>query len=1131
MRRRGLTTPATPISMPENTADCQSGVFAFEPGQPFLDGLARAILRGDLPRPGGQPPDPLDLPAFTLLLPTRRAARALGGAFLKASGRKAVLLPKVRTIAERDDDEAVFATLAAGDGDGDGSAVLEGAAASLLGELPPLFPAAERLMVLMQLVTAWRDKLGESDPLGPMSNPGAHTPAQVAVLARDLAALLDLIETEGVSLAAIRDIVPDTFSSHWDQTLDFLKIITEFWPAHQAASGQMTAVERRNRLLRQEAERLRQHPPKGPVIVAGVTGSIPATVALMDAVLALASGAVVLPGYDGILDDDSYAALAGTTGEDVANGANGANGAIGEKAAHRGQPDHPQFALQRLLRKLGVLRRDIHILSGDARPALESRARFVSQAMRPTETTDQWHAWLETADPEDVRAGLADVHLIEAASALEEAEAIALILRECVETPGKTAALVTPDRLLARRVAIRLAAWGIRVDDSAGRPFAKTVPGAFLDLVVACSDGGFQPDQLMALLKHPLCRLSLPARDIRLAARALELMAFRTVYTGQGLGGVRDAVLRFHAAEGEGRRLSRAAARLSPDAIQSAHDLVDRLEAAFAPLTALSVQNSPAALADHLRAHLLTAEVLSRLPDEERDTVEPAADAQAADIQAAADSEEATEPTSSDRREAAQDPGFIGLYDGEAGQMTSVMFAELIDAGEAGLCVAPKDYADLYRVLVSGRNVLARGAVHPQIAILGVMEARLIDVDVMILGGLNDGTWPDHTDPGPWLNRPMRRDLGLPELEEKIGYAAHDFVSFLETEKVYLTRALKVDGVPTVASRWLLRMKALLGGKALLDALATDRPWLAWARLRDHHAKPKRLAPPRPAPPVLARPRQLGVSKVETLMANPYAVFAERILGLEPLPDLGLKPDASLRGMIVHAAMSAFAARYPDRLPDDIADAIMAAARDHFDDLKGSARVWAFWRPRLQRFARWFAETEPARRQAVSRSLGEVDGSLTLSAPAGPFKLTARADRIDVTDGGLIITDYKTGQAPGKKDVAEGRRPQLPLEAAIALAAGFGLQGESETGVAALRYIRATGGEPPGEELTVAEGNVAQLAENSLSQLGTLIARFDDAATPYAAVRRSGFTYDFDPYAQLARVAEWSATGDDGGEA
>ncbi len=441
--------------------------------------------------------------------------------------------------------------------------------------------------------------------------------------------------------------------------------------------------------------------------------------------------------------------------------------------------------------------------------------------------------------------------------------------------------------------------------------------------------------------------------------------------------------------------------------------------------------------------------------------------------------------------------------------------------------MAAADYPEFYRGIVAEETIPLRGPAHPRIAIWEPYELRLQQPDVVILGSLNEGTWPRTAEPGPWLNRPMQAALGLPAPEERIGDAAHIFTSLLGVERVYLTRAAKIDGVPTVPSRWLLRLQALLGGVGA--AAADGKPWLGWAHARnalDRKAEPVRA--PEPRPPLALRPRKLSVTAVEKWIANPYAIFAERILRLEPLPELGRQPDAALRGQIVHDALGRFAERFPQQLPADTAAELVALAERGLTLLTGSPRVAAFWAPRFARFATWFAETEPARRTDVARSLAEVEGSLVLDGGAKPFTLTARADRIDVGKAGLVITDYKTGG--NIKELArrakEGEAPQLPLEAAIALAGGFtGLPaGAAVTG---LRYISGSGGEPPGLECPVGNGDVATLARNAREGFARLIAAFDRESTPYRAVRRARFQYRWDAYAHLARVAEWSAETDE----
>ena len=625
------------------------------------------------------------------------------------------------------------------------------------------------------------------------------------------------------------------------------------------------------------------------------------------------------------------------------------------------------------------------------------------------------------------------------------------------------------------------------VEDSAGQAFAKTPVGALLDLTIEAAAKRFEPVALTSLLKHSLCRLGMPAEELRRAARALELAAFRTPYFGQGLDGVAAALERAQGDMREGKRRHRMVRNLKPGDWRAATRLVKELGRAFRTLETLFQSSAKTALCTIARAHVEAAEALGRTGS--------GGDAET-------------------------------MWQGETGDQAAKLFATLLDANVPAPDMAAVDYPEFYRNLVAGESIGPRGATHPRIAIWEPYESRLQQPDVAILGSLNEGTWPQAADPGPWLNRPMRAALGLPAPEERIGDAAHIFTSLLGVGQVYLTRAAKIDGVPTVPSRWLLRLQALLAGVG--HTAKSDRPWLAWAQARNALAGPVRpVRAPEPRPPLDLRPRKLSVTTIERWIANPYAIFAQRILGLEPLPLLGRQPDAALRGQIVHDALGRFAARFPQQLPDDVGAELVALAQASLAELTGSPRVAAFWAPRFARFAAWFAETERGRRQGVDRSLGEVEGAIVLVGTAGPFTLTARADRIDVGKDGLVITDYKTGG--NIKDLAsraiQGEAPQLPLEAAIAAAGGFA--GLPAAKVAELRYISGSGGEPPGQECSLKNGDVAQLARAAREGLEKLIAAFDNKATPYRALRRARFTYRYDDYAHLARVAEWSAETDE----
>ena len=1056
--------------MSERSAEpVRAAIYTVPAGRPFLASLAEAILAGDLPRRGGPKPTAIDLSKMTLLLPTRRAARALGEAFLAASGGAALLLPRIRPISEGQDD---LALLSGGDS---ASAFADDF------EIPPAISEIERRLVLTQMVLHWSKMMRSDD----VASAGATTPAQAANLAAELAALMDLVETEGVSLDGLEKLVPEDFSAHWAQTLQFLQIVVATWPAYLKASGKLSPAMRRNKVIEAEAARLLTRPPSGPVIVAGVTGSIPSTITLMQAVARLPHGAIVLPALDQSLDELSAALI---------------------PVQH---PEHPQFGLTKLLKAFGLTPRDVETLPGTPLAADRLvRQRLISEAMRPAATLELWQGFAAGTSADDLGAACRGLALIEAATADEEAEAVALILRHAVEQPGMTAALVSPDRLLARRVVNRLETMGIAVDDSAGRPLAKTPPGAFLNLVIDAWATDFAPVPLMALLKHPMLRLAKSPRDVRRAARALELIAFRAPYLGRGHEGVVAALDAADHHLATGSRRHPVVRRLRGEDHAAARALMAALADAYIPLIDAAAKatgdaDSTAALRCWAEAHAQTAEILAKL-----------------------------EPPASDTATTPAEPVASPLWQGEAGLAAQQFFAELLQEGMASPAIPADDYPDLYRGLTSGINVRPRVPAHPRISIWGPFEARLQQPDVLILGALNDGTWPATADPGAWLNRPMRKELGLPSPEEKTGQAAHDFTALLGADRVYLTRAAKLDGVPAVPSRWLMRLMALLDGakertrKSAVEMLAADAPWLAWARGRDDAPKVPHLKAPAPVPAVDWRPRRLPVTAIERWLANPYAIYAQHILRLEKLASIGGEPGAALKGQIIHDALHRFAARHPRELPPDIAGRLLEDAAEAMRAYAAHPRVAAFWLPRFARFAQWFAETEADRRAGSDQTIAEVEGSMVLPAPFAPFTLKARADRMDVGAGSLTIVDYKTGRAPTDKRVLAGTAPQLPLEAAIALAGGFsGVAGKS---IAKLAYVRVSGGEPPGEYRVIKTPDAAALAKQTRDGLERLVATFDNPATPYRAVRRAAFSesYDYDDYAHLARVAEWSAGGD-----
>src|SRR6185312_2881745 len=513
----------------------------------------------------------------------------------------------------------------------------------------------------------------------------------------------------------------------------------------------------------------------------------------------------VLPDLDLNLDDRAWGMI----------------GASGDSSL--GLAGHPQALLNRLIGAIGVKREDVTSL-GSPTPQLAARSAFLSEALRPAESTDLWRERGWTLSPLSLAAALQGVTIIVADNENEEALALAIAMREALETPGKTAALVTPDPSIARRVSAELARWGVEVEDSAGRTLGQSPAGVLARLILEAAIE-FTPRAFLALLAHPLVRFGRSAGEIEAETRALELAIFRAV----PLASLDDLDRAFAAAReaAQDRHAHPAIRRVSERDRQAAEALARDVASGLGPLRALGAN---ASLRDCLEAH--RAAILA--------AVAPA-----------------------------RDPDAHGFE-----QLTELM-DEWGEAAAGSFLTALTEYAVLFDDALAAARDSPSGGGHPRLQILGLLEARLLSFDCMLLAGLDETVWPPAVETDAFLNRPMRAALGLSAPERRIGQTAHDFVSALGAREAILSRAKKRGGEPTVASRFLQRMAAAAGPEAMSEPLERGELYLGFARALDRPAEFSPQPRPAPRPPVELRPQALSVTRIETLRRDPYAVYAE----------------------------------------------------------------------------------------------------------------------------------------------------------------------------------------------------------------------------------------------------------------
>ena len=862
--------------------------------------------------------------------------------------------------------------------------------------------------------------------------PNLAHPSAAVDLAKSVGAVLDEMEIEGTPLDALRSVPIETQSEHWDRARQLLEAFGAFLADDPDPGGKAAYTRLATDSL---IASWKTEPPADPVILAGSTGSRGTTFDLMRAIAGLPNGIVILPGFDFDLPATTWEALLSDRFDPV--------------------EDHPQYRFARFLAAEGLTPRDVQPLDAGS-PETTARRALVSLSLRPAPVTDAWLAEGPGLGP--LASAVDGLTLLEADSSRDEAEAIALVLRDAVEH-GKTAAVITQNRTLTRRITSALDRWRIVPDDSAGEPLAQTPPGRLVLQIAALPETPIPSEDGVALLKHPLVALG-EARGTHLRfTRELELWLRRNAIP------LIDAPTLTEWLDDNG----------PPDAKAWSARLAQVIE---------GLGGGQARVPRHAEQTIAICQRLAKEPD--------VGDAS-------------------------------GLWEDEAGIAARSVLEDLHIHGAEDHVVTRRGWQRILDAAIRAEEVRDAVITDPRVMFWGPLEARVQGADLVIIAGLNEGTWPETPSPDPWLNRAMRRSLGLLSPERSVGLAAHDFQSAVTSREVVLTRSLQEDGAVTVPSRWLSRLTNLLQGLPATegpDALASmqnrGRVWLS------HVATMRRVDPvppePRPAPrpPVDTRPKRLSVTAIERLIRDPYAIYATHVLGLRKLRPLRQESDPALRGQILHEIF--------DRFTDGTSHGDATTERERLLHL--SAEVLArrvpwptarrLWQARISRIADAFIAWEIDQRVRSIGSVAETKGRMSL--PEIDFSLEGRADRITrLVDGTLEIIDYKTGKAPTRQEVQNFDR-QLVLEALIAEAGGF--ENVEAAPVSAVTHIGLSPDFALSTHPVGADDDVFDLTRVR-RELIALIAAYQSADQGYAARRAMAsvrFDGDFD---HLARYGEW----------
>lgn len=934
--------------------------------------------------------EPDKLSSVLFLLPNRRSCQNLKDAFIRQKGLQPTILPRIEPISEVEDTEIFL------------RGNLE-----LLSKLHPQINDLERLFLFTRLI---------------LQKPQEHGLKQISLsqayaLASNLANLMDLAYYEELDFSKIKDIVPSEFSGHWQETLKLLEIITQYWPNILNERGCVDGVYRRICLLNSEIEIWKQNKEQQKIVIAGTTAAFPILKKLVKTVLELPKGEVFLAGLDKYLNEDEWDQV---------------------------DENHSQYELKELLSFLKLNREEIPNLNESTN--ISPRSKLVSEIMRPAISTGKWRDLSKEILPSSAFEG---IKIINCGDIRQEALAISMIIRQTLETPEKTVALITSDRNLSRRVVSELKRWNIDADDSAGKPLSLSTIGIYLRLIINVLENNFSKISILSLLKHPFTSCGLSRNNYKNIIYHLE-----------------------------------CAWRKNEELNEEQQSLLDNFYSKFRCLSDL--YGTPSiSLREFFEEHIKLAESLAETHEKSGDKI---------------------------------------IWKGEDGRVATKFISEFLEKIDILGKISPNDYLPFLVTLMQQQNIRNIYNSHPRVKILGPIEARLMQFDVNIIGEVNEGCWPKLPDADMWMSRPMKKDFGLPLPERNIGVLAADFSHLLHAREVYLTRADRVDGSPTNKSRWLLRLETILSAnfedREQYDNIIMDYRYSYWSKYFDRAEKIKKINPPAPCPDVAKRPRKLSASNLEMLMRDPYSVFARHILKLYPLDDLDKDLELRDYGNIIHEIIEEFNNKHNSSYPINAKEELLKIGEHKFLEKEIKSEVRAFWWPKFVKTVEWLDNKEKEYRKNIQLIHNEVNGEIKMSAPAGDFTITAKADRIDETkDGNVNIIDYKTGRMRSLKEVITGMAPQLSIEGIIAQQGGF--HGIEAKPVNTMNYWKL--GE---KELSVDEEDSEAAINLVYDRLQKLVSIFDFPTTPYLSKPNPSIAPSYSDYDHLSRYLEWSIKED-----
>ena len=359
--------------------------------------------------------------------------------------------------------------------------------------------------------------------------------------------------------------------------------------------------------------------------------------------------------------------------------------------------------------------------------------------------------------------------------------------------------------------------------------------------------------------------------------------------------------------------------------------------------------------------------------------------------------------------------------------LDEIVTAEKVWPGEKGK-ISLEKFIKILKMSAANTEYIRKGKEFEGVQILGYLETRGLDPDVLFFGGLTDEDLPGTHYQDMFLPDSLRQRWSLPTPEDIVQRKKLHYHRLVKSAKgkVFLSYPLTVDEAlvaptPFMDDKFKVRKPERFPKNIIYSEEDQERLKKSTPRLRKSISFPDSSS--------TERTLSIYVTDLEKFVRCPFQYYVEKTLGIEPVEEPTEYMSGVDYGRIVHDIMKVLYERIKSH-PAHFKKSFEYALETVLKNL----RIGEFWQEVIRNRLNLMRDDllhcdEELKRDGFRPTYMELSQRISFKSNGQKIILKGRLDRVDVSKRGFMVIDYKTGKAPTKADLEKGLHLQIPIYA------------------------------------------------------------------------------------------------------